>query len=99
MRKVYFLLILVSVCLTMACRQVLPEDRMVDLLADMYLYDEEFAKGVQDADSVSVYRSIFLRHGCGEEDYKKAIAYYVKKPKIMKEIYEAVKVRLEGYKA
>ena len=72
---------------------------MVDLLTDMYLYDEELAKSIQVADSVSFYRSVFIKHGCGEEDYKKAIACYAKKPKVMKEIYEAVKARLEGYKA
>jgi hypothetical protein len=65
----------------------------------MYLYDEELAKGIQGADSVSVYRSVFVRHGCSEEEYKKTIACYAKQPKVMKEIYEAVKVRLEGYKA
>jgi hypothetical protein len=83
----------------MACRQVLPKDRLVDLLTDMYLYDEEFAKGIQGADSVSFYRSVFVKHGCREEEYKQAIACYAKKPKVMKEIYEAVKARLESYKA
>jgi hypothetical protein len=65
----------------------------------MYLYDEELAKGIQGADSVSVYRSVFVRHGCSEEEYKKTVACYAKKPKVMKEIYGAVKVRLESYKA
>jgi hypothetical protein len=99
MRKFSFLFLLLSACLIAACRQVLPKDRMVDLLTDMYLYDEELAKNMQGVDSVSVYRSVFLQHGCAEADYKEAIAYYVKNPKEMKEIYEAVKARLEGYKA
>jgi hypothetical protein len=99
MRKSYFLLLLAAVVLVVACRQVLPKDRLIDLLTDMYLYDEELARGIQGADSVSVYRSVFVRHGCSEEEYKKTIACYAKKPKVMKEIYEAVKARLEGYKA
>ena len=99
MRKPHLLLLLGLLLLVVACRQVLPEDRMVDLLTDMYLYDEEFAKGIQGADSVSFYRSVFIKHGCGEEEYKKAVAWYAKKPKVMKEIYTAVKTRLEGYKA
>jgi hypothetical protein len=65
----------------------------------MYLYDEELAKEIRVADSVSIYRSVFVKHGCSEEDYKKAVARYAKKPKAMKGIYEAVKARLEGYKA
>jgi hypothetical protein len=72
---------------------------MVDLLTDMYLYEDELVKGIQGADSVSIYRSVFIRHGCTEEEYRKAIACYAKKPKEMKEIYAAVKLRLEGYKA
>jgi hypothetical protein len=99
MRKTRFLLLLAVVVLAVACRHVLPEDRLVDLLTDMYLYDEELARGIQGADSVSVYRSVFIQHGCSEEEYKKTIASYAKKPKVMKEIYEAVKARLEGYKA
>ena len=99
MRKSHLLLPLASVVLAVACRQTLPEDRLVDLLTDMYLYDEDLAKGIQGADSVSVYRSVFVQHGCSEDEYKKTIAYYAKKPKVMKEIYEAVKARLEGYKA
>jgi hypothetical protein len=99
MRKLHFLLLLVSVCLAVACRQVLPKDRMVNLLTDMYLYEDELAKGIQGADSVSIYRSVFIWHGCTEEEYREAIACYAKKPKEMKEIYAAVKLRLEGYKA
>jgi hypothetical protein len=99
MRKPYCLLLLAVVVLAVACRQALPEDRLVDLLTDMYLYDEELARGIPGADSVSVYRSVFIRHGCSEEEYKKTIARYAEKPKAMKEIYEAVKARLEGYKA
>ena len=99
MRRSHFLLLLTVLCLCMGCRRVLPENRLVGLLADMYLYDEELAREMQGADSVSVYRSVFARHGCSEEDYKKAIACYAKKPKVMKGIYEEVKARLEGYKA
>jgi hypothetical protein len=99
MKKKYFLLLFGSLYLAVACRQTLPKDRMVDLLTDMYLYENELAKEIQGADSVSIYRSVFIRHGYTEEEYRNAIACYAKKPKEMKEIYETVKLRLEDYKA
>jgi hypothetical protein len=99
MRKSHFLLYLLSLLSLAGCRNVLSEDRMADLLTDMYLYDEELAGEMKGTDSVSVYRSVFVKHGCSEEEYREAIARYAEQPKVMKGIYEAVKVRLEGYKA
>lgn len=98
MKKSHLLLLLLSACLTAACRQELPKNRMVDLLTEMYLYEDELAKGMKGADSVSIYRSVFLRHGCTEAEYRKAIAHYAQQPKEMKEIYAEVKLRLEKYK-
>jgi hypothetical protein len=81
-----------------ACRQALPEQRVVEVLTDMYLYDGDFTFNVLRTDSVSFYRSVFLRHGCSEEDYNQSIAYYAQKPKVMKRIYESVQARLQAIK-
>jgi hypothetical protein len=95
MRKFHIILLILSAAGAPACRHALPEDRLVDLLADMYLYDEELTRGRPAADSVSIYRSVFVAHGCTEADYRAAIARYAEQPNVMKRIYETVKARLE----
>jgi hypothetical protein len=99
MKKSHSLLLVASLLFVAGCRHGLPESRLAGLLTDMYLYDEELARDIKGVDSVSLYRSVFARHGCSEEEYRDAIARYAGKPKVMREIYEAVKARLENYRA
>jgi hypothetical protein len=72
---------------------------MVDLLVDMYLYDDDMARSVyMNIDSVSLYTPVLAKHKCTEEQYKAAILYYANEPKKLKSIYEKVQEKLEKQK-
>jgi len=98
MKNFLLLIILILTLSVTACRQALPERRVVEILTDMYLYDGDFTSNVLRTDSVSFYRSVFLHHGCSEDEYNKSIAYYAQKPPVMKRIYESVQARLQSVK-
>ncbi len=83
--------------LAAACTTTLSKDEVAEVLADMYLYEDGFtSKAPVHPDSVSIYRSVFLRHGCTEEQFTATIKKYGQEPKSLREIYKQVEEILQG---
>ncbi len=83
-----------------ACEKVLSEQELADVLSDMYLYGE-FRRDDAPLDSVSIYRSVFQKYGCTEEEFNRTLNKYTAAPKKLKSVYGIVdrqlKARKEAY--
>ncbi|MDR0729380.1 MAG: DUF4296 domain-containing protein [Prevotellaceae bacterium] len=74
-----------------ACQQRISPQKMADLLTDFYLYGElpnELERPLKD--SVSLSRSLFVKHGVSQEQFRATLHYYASHPKKMKVLYEHV---------
>lgn len=83
--------------LLMACGKTLSKKELANVLADMYLYESGFGPGVR-LDSVSIYRSVFLKHGITEAKFRRSIEKYAFPPKHLKEVYVMVDTLLKERK-
>ncbi len=97
-----YIYLLVTLLFVTACNKTLSQNDLANVLTDMYLYEDGFGAGV-NTDSLSIYRSVFLKHGCSEEEFKRSIYKYGADPKLLKEVYiiveQQLKERKEGYDA
>ncbi len=77
-----------------ACEKALSEKEFANVLSDMYLY-EEFRGNDLRLDSVSIYRSVFRKYGCTEEEFNRSVKKYTADPKKLKKVYEIVNEQLK----
>ncbi|MDR2362447.1 MAG: DUF4296 domain-containing protein [Prevotellaceae bacterium] len=74
-----------------ACQQQISQQKMADLLTDFYLYGElpnELERPLKD--SVSLSRSLFVKHHVSQEQFRATLHYYASHPKKMKVLYEHI---------
>lgn len=102
MRKSLLFLGLFAFLFLISCRHsrpegVIPADRMEGVLYD-YHRVLAMARATQDDDSLawrmrSILMSLYAKHDITAEEFDRSMAYYQRKPKELKEIYEKISER------
>ena len=78
---------------------VIPQNRMQDVLVDVHLADGQLAS--MPIDSARAYRNvyydaIFTRYGIDSAMFRHSIEFYSSRPHIMNELYVTIEKKLEG---
>jgi hypothetical protein len=72
-----------------ACSHRLPEEKMIAVLTDFYVYEDLLSlANVTPADSFSIPRSILEKHQVSPELFDETLRYYLSKPKALKKLHE-----------
>ncbi|MDR0296001.1 MAG: DUF4296 domain-containing protein [Prevotellaceae bacterium] len=91
------------ILLAFGCTRKLSKSELADVLIDMYIYDQLFTRAnlYQKQDSISIYRSVFQKHNCTENQFQASINRYGSDPKHLKEVYamadEKIKLLKKNY--
>ena len=84
----FFCFLCVTIMFFSACSNRLSEKKTIAILSDFYLYNELPNKlGYAQKDSVSLYLSLFDKHGVSQKQFDRTMEYYIKHPKKMNELY------------
>jgi hypothetical protein len=105
MTRFAFLILLLSVLLSGSCTSrkkkldrsnLIPKKELISIITDVYITDGLMAiPTIRDhytpVDSVSSYRDVIVKHGYTKEVMDKTLKYYyIKKPKVLIQIYDQV---------
>jgi hypothetical protein len=101
MSRVYFIFVLLAALLAFSCGsgkggKVLSRNEMADLLVDIRISEarlQQYSSARHSSDtmkkqSVLLYREVFKKHNTTSEAYQKSVEWYMKHPRIFKEISE-----------
>ena len=97
----YQVVLLAAALLLSGCsdKAVIPARKMAAILHDMYVVDAQLEvenSYRQMADTSSVYGAVFASYGYSEEDFNKALDYYLHHPVQFKEVVSTAHKRFEA---
>lgn len=97
---VLMILIFTSACGRKVPEGVVPQQQMGALLLDMHLADGQLASMLVDSARAyrdAYYESIFNRYAIDSTTFEQSIAFYSKRPELMKAMYVDIEKRLEAF--
>ncbi|MFM7637549.1 MAG: DUF4296 domain-containing protein [Crocinitomicaceae bacterium] len=97
-RLIFFVLILTS-CYTTEKPDVLPEEKMLLLMEEIYLIENHYqmtfgSPSVYKSTLDSSYQLILKEHGVTQKQYEESFSYYASHPEIMLNLQERLIERL-----
>ncbi|MCL2133064.1 MAG: DUF4296 domain-containing protein [Bacteroidales bacterium] len=100
MRYRHFFIGLLLLLTAFACTKKLKKSELVEVLVDMYIYDQLFTRANlhRQQDSISVYRSVFQKHKCTEKQFRVSINHYSANPKHLQEVYAEADIKIKALK-
>ena len=85
-----------------ASEDVLPEDKMIDVLTDIQILESFIVTMTPDSVSknkLNFYKSVFEKHRTDSAQFRKSMDFYAKDPLNMAAMYEKVGVNIDTIQA
>jgi len=73
---------------------IIPEDKMINVLADMHLADGYTSSTMDTSTIVTIYKSLYKTYGIDSASFRKSLDYYAQDPANLKLMYGKVGEKL-----